>query len=115
MPRITFLPTGISAEVEPGTPLLSAALSAQVPVSTSCGGKASCRLCVIVVPAGQEGALSPLNQAELSLLGNVFYITRERLACQARALADVLIEVPAPLPPVPKKVLRPLRPSRTSH
>lgn len=115
MPRITFLPTGISAEVEPGTTLLSAALAAQVPVSTSCGGKASCRLCVVQVPSGQDSALSPLNQAELSLLGNVYYITRERLACQARVQADVVVEIPAPLPPVQKKVLRPMRPSRTSH
>lgn len=115
MPRITFLPTGISTEVEPGTSLLSAALGAQVPLPTSCGGKASCRLCIIRVPQGQDLALSPLNQAELVVLGNVFYLTRERLGCQARVLADVQVEVPVPLPPVPKKVMRPLRTGRFSH
>jgi ferredoxin len=65
-----------------------------VPVATACVGKATCGLCRVKVLAGEEH-LSPFNAGERKHLGNVYFITKERLSCQARVSGgDVVVEVP---------------------
>jgi uncharacterized 2Fe-2S/4Fe-4S cluster protein (DUF4445 family) len=108
MPKVTFFPSGTSLEVEAGTTLLEASFRAEVKVQTTCGGKASCRLCVVRIKDGDSN-ISPMEFVEQSAMGNVFFITRERLACQTRVLGDVSVEVPDPEPPVKKKPFRPMR------
>lgn len=112
MPIVTFLPSGATVEATAGESLLEVALRGEVAVPTSCGGKASCRLCILRLPLGQERALSSMEFLEQSAMGNVFFITRERLACQTRVLTDCTVEVPEPSTPVAKKAFRPPRPGR---
>lgn len=109
MPTVTFQPSGVKVEVEPGASVLEAGLSQGVAIQTTCGGKASCRDCRVIVLEGSQ-SLGPVTFAEERALGNVFFITRERLSCQSRVLGEgVVVEVPPPRPPVPKKPFRPHR------
>ncbi|MDA8793488.1 (2Fe-2S)-binding protein [Bacteriovoracaceae bacterium] len=74
--------------------LLQAIKKAGVHVASSCGGVASCSECVIKVHAGAEN-LNEVDFAEKKLIGNVFFITKERLSCQAQCTKDgVTISVP---------------------
>ncbi len=111
MPRVTFSPSGMVAEVEAGTTIMEAANRVGVQIQTTCGGKASCRLCRVKVLEGFE-LVSPMEFAEVNALGNVFFITHERLSCQTRLLGDVAVEVPEPQPAMKKKPYRPMRPGR---
>lgn len=103
MPLVTFLPSGTVVEAEVGETLLQLAIRTSVAIPTTCGGKASCRLCIVKVPVGSEKSLSPMEFTEQSAMGNVFFITRERLSCQTKVLTDVVVEIPEALAPVKKK------------
>jgi ferredoxin len=83
MPKVTFLPVGLTVDAAPDQSLLEVARQQGVPVATACAGKATCGLCRLKVEAGEAG-LTPFNSAEKKHLGNVYFITKERLACQAR-------------------------------
>ena len=48
-------------------------------------GKATCGLCRVKILAGED-ALSPFNAAERKHLGNVYFITKTRLSCQAKVI-----------------------------
>ena len=70
-------------------------------IRSSCGGHATCSDCIVKVNAGDK-SLSDVNFEEKKLLGNVYYITKERLACQVRVktgdaqestLEDVSVEI----------------------
>jgi ferredoxin, 2Fe-2S len=82
-------------EVAPGTSLLRALQEGGHPISTSCGGVATCALCRVTVTAGKEH-LSPLVESEINHLGNVAKIVGLRLACQAKitGTGDVRVDVP---------------------
>jgi uncharacterized 2Fe-2S/4Fe-4S cluster protein (DUF4445 family) len=41
-----------------------------------------------------EAHLSPLNDLEKKHLGNVYFITKLRLSCQAQVRGDVVVEIP---------------------
>ncbi len=66
----------------------------KVSIRSSCGGYASCGDCVVKVREGSENLEKP-NFDEKKLLGNVFHITKERLACQMKTCInpDETIEV----------------------
>jgi ferredoxin, 2Fe-2S len=83
MPKVTFLPVDLTVDGLPGQSLLEIARQQGVPVATACVGKATCGLCRLKVEGGEAG-LTPFNSAEKKHLGNVYFITKERLACQAR-------------------------------
>lgn len=100
MPKVTFT-TGEVIEIEEGYSLLDAAMRAGAPVRTTCGGRASCTHCKVKVVSGDE-ALAPMTIAEKAQLGNVYFITKERLACQAKIQGDVTVQ---PLPP-PDDIVR---------
>lgn len=71
-----------------------AGLAAGVQIPSTCGGVGSCGLCKVRVTAGAE-FLSDPTEVEISKLGNVFFITKERLSCQTRVSGgDVGCEVP---------------------
>ena len=60
MPRVTFLPWGRHADVEPGADLLAAASKAGAPVSSECGGAGTCGSCLVFVEQGAvEGGVGP--------------------------------------------------------
>ncbi len=91
--RIVGSPEPISAQI--GSNLLDALIAAKHPISTSCGGRASCGLCRLTVVRGKE-LLSPINPKEVSHLGNVAKVIGLRLACQAVVERDGEIELNVP-------------------
>ncbi len=69
-----------------------------VRVPTACAGQATCGLCRVKVVSGEEH-LTPFNAAERKHLGNVYFITKLRLSCQARIrddadTAEVIVAIP---------------------
>jgi len=95
VPTITFLPSGVTIEVKPGTTVFQAAARAGVPIASQCGGKCACALCRVKVAAGAD-LISPMRWEEEGHMGNAFFITRERLSCQLQVFGDVTIEVAEP-------------------
>lgn len=96
MAKVTFQPGGVIAEAVAGESLFEIGRRNKVPISTSCAGKASCGLCRVVIRGGEEH-LTPMGPLERRHLGNVYFITKQRLSCQARLVgeeADVTIDVP---------------------
>lgn len=96
MPSITFLPAGVRVDCAPGESVFEVARRAGIEVSTACVGKATCGLCRVKIVGG-EAHLSPFNAAERKHLGNVYFINKLRLSCQARVgEGDVVVELPPP-------------------
>jgi ferredoxin len=83
----------ISAPI--GSNLLQVLQKASYPISTSCGGRASCGLCRLMVKKGKD-LLSPLGENEIVHLGTVAKVIDLRLACQAVVQKDGDIEVEIP-------------------
>lgn len=90
--RVTFLPLGVSAAVEPGAPLLEAAQRAGVGLAADCGGSGSCGRCRVRAEAG--AALSPPTPVEEQVLPPGELAAGCRLACQACVLAPLTVTVP---------------------
>jgi len=68
-----------------------------ISIRSSCGGFASCSDCIVKI-SGNIDAVNPVNFDEKKLLGNVFHITKERLACQVKPIGgsddkDLTVEV----------------------
>ena len=97
MARVTFQPSGLTADAIAGESLFEIGRRNRVPISTSCAGKASCGLCRVAIVDG-ERFLTPMGPLERRHLGNVYFITKQRLSCQARLTEDadahVTIDVP---------------------
>jgi len=92
VPTITFLPSGVTVDVSPGTTVFNAAARAEVAIPSQCGGKCACALCRVCVVTA-EPAISPMGWEEEGHLGNAFFITRERLSCQLKVFDDLTVEV----------------------
>lgn len=94
--KLRVLPADATIEVDPGTTLFDAAARLGAGVDTACVGKGTCGLCRVKILDG-AAALSPYSDEEERHLGNLYRITRLRLACRTRAIggADdtVTIEV----------------------
>lgn len=90
--KVTLRPTGAVVEIEEGTNLLAALREQDVYVKSSCGGHATCTDCIIKIVSGEDN-LTPPPFEELKLLGNVFHITKERLACQTCVTGDVTVDI----------------------
>lgn len=96
MAQVTYQPSGVTAAAVAGETLFEIGRRNGVPISTSCAGKASCGLCRVVITAGEQH-LSPLGPLERRHLGNVYFITKQRLSCQTHLItddADVTVDVP---------------------
>lgn len=97
MPSVEFAHIGtVAAHV--GETLFDVGARVNAQIATACVGKGTCGLCRVKVLAGND-ALTPFTDEETKHLGNVFHITRVRLACRARLLtpdAQVTLEVVAP-------------------
>lgn len=92
MPKITFLPAGVTIEVPAGTSVFAASSKAELPIPSQCGGKCACALCRVKLVEGED-LVSPIEWDEEGHMGNVFYLTRERLSCQTRVYGDVVVEL----------------------
>ena len=94
MPSITFLPDGLRVPCDEGDSIFDVGRRAGVRIPTSCVGKASCGLCRVKIVSGEDH-LTPLNTNERRHLGNVYFLTKIRLSCQARVeQGDVSVEIP---------------------
>ena len=95
MPRVTFLPSGRTAEVAPGTSLLEAAQAAGVELPHNCGGACACTTCHLWVEQGLSG-LSPVEEPEDDRLSEAAGLRLEsRLGCQARVgHREVVVRLP---------------------
>lgn len=90
--KVTLRPEGRIVEIEEGKNLLTALREVDVYIKSSCGGHATCADCIIKVVSGED-YLTPPPFEELKLLGNVFHITKERLACQTCITGAVTIDI----------------------
>jgi 2Fe-2S ferredoxin len=90
--KVTLKPEGKVVEIEEGKNLLVALRENDTYIKSSCGGHATCTDCIIKIVSGEDN-LTPPPFEELKLLGNVFHITKERLACQTMILGDVTIDI----------------------
>ena len=95
MPSVTFQHLdGLRVECQDGDSVWEVAQKAGKPLSSACGAKATCGLCRVRVLSG-EPHLSPLSDAEKRHLGNVYFITKVRLGCQARVQGgDIVVDIP---------------------
>jgi ferredoxin len=93
MPRVTFQPAGQVAACADGASLFDAGGGAAAGIETACVGKGTCGLCRVKVLAGAE-FLSPYTEEEEKHLGNLYHLTKVRLACRTQvAGGDVVIEL----------------------
>jgi ferredoxin, 2Fe-2S len=97
---VTFLPAGVRVDCAAGESVFEIARRAGIDVTTACVGKATCGLCRVKIVGG-ETHLSAFNAAERKHLGNVYFINKLRLSCQARLAASdgdahVVVELPPP-------------------
>ncbi|MDY0061298.1 MAG: 2Fe-2S iron-sulfur cluster-binding protein [Myxococcota bacterium] len=92
MAQVRFLPANVEVEVGPGENLFQAATAAGVPIATVCGGLGACAGCRIRIVAGEEN-LTPITFREKDRLGNTYFITKERLACQTQVTGPAVVEV----------------------
>jgi uncharacterized 2Fe-2S/4Fe-4S cluster protein (DUF4445 family) len=94
LPSVTFLPSGARVPCAAGETVFGVARRAGITVTTACVGKATCGLCRVKIVAGEEH-LSAFNAAERKHLGNVYFINKLRLSCQAEiGDGDVTVELP---------------------
>src|SRR5581483_6506847 len=94
MPKITFMPDGISIEVAPGTSILEAAKKAHAQVGYACGGVCACSTCHVYVKQGFE-SLTEQSEQEEDILDKAFDVrATSRLGCQSRVAGeDIVVEI----------------------
>ena len=90
MPRITIGDLVVEAQV--GESLFDAGARVSAGIDTSCVGKGTCGLCRVRILSGAD-QLNPFTDEERKHLGNVYHLTRVRLACRTKIAGDVAIEV----------------------
>jgi len=95
MARVTFQPSGRSAEVAPGTSILDAADAAGVELPHNCGGVCACVTCHVWVEEGLASLPEATEREEDRLDEAVGLSPVSRLGCQARVgAADLLVRIP---------------------
>lgn len=92
MYKVRVEPIGLEFEIDQDTSLKQALMANGQHIHSTCGGHAACGECVIKILEGSNHLNAPSFE-ELSLLGNVFHITKERLSCQTFIHGDVTIDI----------------------
>jgi uncharacterized 2Fe-2S/4Fe-4S cluster protein (DUF4445 family) len=88
---VSLQPTGRRGEARPGMSLLAVAQAAGVELVSLCGGIGSCDSCKVRLV---KGKLSPPTLEEQALFSEVELEQGYRLACQASAQSDVVLDIP---------------------
>ncbi len=92
--RVTFLPMNKTVEARMGTALLDVAIDHEIELEHNCGGNCACSTCHVIVRDGAD-RLSPKSEDEEDQLEDADGPTPDsRLACQAKLLGDVTVEIP---------------------
>jgi len=95
VPKITFLPAEVIVECADGDTVFDIGRRNDIPIDTSCVGQGTCGRCRVKIITGEQH-LPPVNDVETKHLGNVYFITKVRLSCQAVVCGgDITVEVPA--------------------
>jgi uncharacterized 2Fe-2S/4Fe-4S cluster protein (DUF4445 family) len=95
MPSITFLPAGVTESYRDGETIFEIGRRAGLSIDTACVGKGTCGLCRVRIAQG-EAFLSAYTDEETKHLGNVYHITRVRLACRSVAAGgDLVVDLEA--------------------
>ena len=94
MPKVTFMPDGVSIEVAPGTSILQAAKAAHAQVGYACGGVCACSTCHVYVKEGGD-SLSEQQENEEDILDKAFDVrASSRLGCQSKVGdEDIVCEI----------------------
>jgi 2Fe-2S ferredoxin len=93
MPKVTIAGEAPqTVEVAEGSTLFEAGARVTAGIDTACVGKGTCGLCRVKIIAGAEH-LNAFTDEERKHLGNVYHITKVRLACRCKVAGDVTIEV----------------------
>jgi len=97
------MPSGIRGQVTVGTTVLQAAQRLAVDLESVCGGQGKCRRCQVLPQLGDfskhgivsaSNHLSELTETEHHHLHKNWLEQGKRLACNARILGDLVIDVP---------------------
>ena len=104
MARIHIIGRQDPIDIPTGWSLLAGLKQASHPISTSCGGQATCGLCRLTIVEGKD-LFSPVNAEEIKHLGNVAKVIGIRLACQAIVVEEgqAVIDVPSVVDVAAKK------------
>jgi len=94
MAKLRFLPNNTEATVAPGEAVFDAAWKADIGLQSACVGKGTCGLCRVIVREG-EACLSDYNDIETKHLGNLYHLTKVRLACQCTVVQEgnIVLEI----------------------
>jgi ferredoxin len=93
MPRVRFVDQNLETEVEIGTSILDAARQVGAPEGSACGGVCACSTCHVYVQSGAQ-LLCEAEEAEEDILDKAFDVQlTSRLGCQAKLVADGLVEL----------------------
>ena len=90
--KISITNTAKSIDSSENETLLEACLKNNVSIKNSCGGFGNCTDCKVKIIYGEDN-LTELSSEEKKHLGNTFFITKERLACQSYCSGDIGIEI----------------------
>lgn len=90
--KVLLRPELKTVEINSDQNLLAALRQENIYVKSTCGGNGTCADCMVKVVSGEEH-LSPMAFAEIKMLGNVFHITKERLACQTTITGDITLDI----------------------
>ncbi|HEY4182100.1 MAG TPA: 2Fe-2S iron-sulfur cluster-binding protein [Kofleriaceae bacterium] len=93
--KITILRDGadpLVSEIREGESVFEAGAKVTAGIDTSCVGKGTCGLCRVKIVAGAEN-MNAFTDEERKHLGNVYHITKVRLACRTKPTGDVTIQV----------------------
>ncbi|MDQ1466844.1 MAG: hypothetical protein QOH10_1259 [Actinomycetota bacterium] len=96
-PTVVFTPSGRRGTVAVGTTVLEAARRLGVDLDSVCNGRALCGRCMVAPSVTVDGTvnLEAPGRAEHAYHGRRALDAPNRLACSARILADVVVDVPA--------------------
>jgi len=92
MYKVILKPSNEVIKIDGNINLLEALREKSVYIKSSCGGVASCSDCIVKILSGEDH-LEPPPFEEIKFLGNVFHITKERLACQLKINGDITIDI----------------------
>lgn len=96
MPKIEYLPSGITIETQDGATLLDTALDHGISIQHACGGFCACTTCHCEIIEGQDH-ISKIDEDEAERLEFLEGRTpHSRLGCQTRVYGDIKVRVMNP-------------------
>ena len=92
MHKVKIIPQEIIVEVNEDQSIFDQFKEQNIHINSTCGGCASCSKCIIKVVDGED-FMNEIPFEEKQLLGNVFHLTKERLACQLRVSGNLTLDL----------------------